>query len=84
MAVEPDRTAAAGSGDCGEGDADSRRVPGRRGREPHNASDEGSEEDGEWKAFHSHASLGVPNAQMLDPIHSLRRRKLPVAAISRV
>lgn len=42
------------------------------------------EEDGDWKAVQSHASIGVPNDQMLDPIRSLRRRKLPVAAISRV
>jgi ketosteroid isomerase-like protein len=26
------------------------------------------EEDGEWKAVQTHASIGVPNAQMLDPM----------------
>jgi ketosteroid isomerase-like protein len=26
------------------------------------------EEDGEWKAVQSHASIGVPNDQMLDPM----------------
>lgn len=30
------------------------------------------------------ASICVPNDQMLDPVRSLRRRKLPLAAISRV
>lgn len=26
------------------------------------------QEDGDWKAIQSHASIGVPNAQMLDPM----------------
>lgn len=40
---------------------DGRRVPVRLTAVVH-------QEDGEWKAVQNHASLGVPNEQMLDPM----------------
>jgi len=40
---------------------DGRRVPVRLTAVLH-------QEDGDWKAVQSHASIGVPNEQMLDPM----------------
>ncbi len=35
------------------------------------------QEDGEWKAVQSHASIGVPNAEMLNPLFQAKPASLP-------